>query len=546
LWTEHINVSGSANIFLNPFLAGPSALFASETPSLNPSASAYLEPDYGLDEVPAGLTNPIAFFSFNSSNLANPAVNSEGDYAQFTVQNFSNGENASTDIIANADIGDDETGWIDMGITSTNFFDEDFTITGPHDGYIFMSAPIGTEGNGDLVFATDSTGQRNAIVFAAGGLTSNATQMTIVPDTNVHVEIQTESTSPTTGAFTVAGGAGVQGNLNVLGDINAEGNQSIVGDVTIQGSITVQGGQFVTENLSSTDPLLFVGNGNETNNFDLGFITEAKQPISGSVDMTFGSYQISASTVTVYTEDHSVTIKELTSNVATLTIGSHSYSIGDKVRVESVDSTFNGDYEITGVTATKISYALADTDVAAVASGGTVTRLIDITNREFVFTDFVQFSGFGNTDVDGYRHITAVTETSMSFITNVAPVSLTTVSPAATGIRTSRSKYSGFVKDNADGKWHLFNDLELRPETSIQFYGSSGFAKPGGYDDIKVGYVESLRGINIFSNSTTRDEGVDPVHGTMVYRTDLNVQEVYTGSTWDAIDPIHPFLLMGV
>ena len=54
-----------------------------------------------------------------------------------------------------------------------------------------MEAPTGTSGNGDLVIATGGNGQRNAIVFAAGGLQTDNTQMTIFPDVNVHIEIPT-------------------------------------------------------------------------------------------------------------------------------------------------------------------------------------------------------------------------------------------------------------------------------------------------------------------------------------------------------------------
>jgi hypothetical protein len=61
-----------------------------------------------------------------------------------------------SDFIVYADNGNDYHGWIDMGITSSQtFHDPGFTITGPNDGYIFMSAPYGTTGSGNLVLATD-------------------------------------------------------------------------------------------------------------------------------------------------------------------------------------------------------------------------------------------------------------------------------------------------------------------------------------------------------------------------------------------------------
>jgi hypothetical protein len=63
-------------------------------------------------------------------------------------------------------------------------------------------SPVGTAtqhtGDGNLVLATGANGAENAIIFAAGGLQSDNTQMTIFPDQNVHIEIATASTSSTT------------------------------------------------------------------------------------------------------------------------------------------------------------------------------------------------------------------------------------------------------------------------------------------------------------------------------------------------------------
>lgn len=517
-WTDSINLGGSIEV-QGLIYAGPSA---------------------SLLEQGAGLNSPIS-----------AAGGVATDYQPNKILQFVSGNSASNSVAANivyAADGYNFTNAIGFGIADEYWVNNTpFQLIDPHAGFILMNTASGTSGTGNLTIGTGGGGTQNRVQFAAGGFESGDVQMIIIPDEQVHIEIPTESTSPTTGALRVAGGAGISGNLNVLGDINAQGNQDIVGDVTIQGSITVQGGQFTTENLSSTDPLLFVGNGNETNNFDLGLLTEAKQPISGSVSTNFGSYDISASTVTLYTEDQDVTIKEITSGSATLTIGTHTIPVGKTIRVSGVDATFNGDYEVAATTSTTVTYLTAESDVVQVAATGNVQILIDTATREFVATDFLYIAGVGNTDVDGYRHITGVTETTVSFPTNVADVSLTTITPAATGTRITRSKYSGFVKDNFDGKWHLFNGLETRPSTSVDFYGTPGaFTTPAGYDPMKVGYIESVTGINIFDSATARDNVIDPIHGTIVYRTDLNVQEVYTGSTWDAIDPIHPFLLMGV
>ena len=290
------------------------------------NAEIYIGPD--AVTFANALTNPILVATANAA-----------DYAQIAFKNFSNTADASSDFLAYASNGDDNSGWIDMGITSASFNDPGFTITGANDGYIFMSAPTGTTGKGNLVLATDSTGTENKIVFAAGGLSSSNEQMSITPDQNVHIEIATESTSPTTGALTVVGGVGIAGNLNVQGNVDIEGTIVFGG-----GGTTVS-----TSNLAVTDPFVFVGNGNQADIVDLGFITEH--------------------TVTVSAIGANVSNKALTNNVATLTTNAnHNYRVGDIVLVAGIDATFNGTYAITTVpSTTTFTYAKTAANVASTA-----------------------------------------------------------------------------------------------------------------------------------------------------------------------------------
>jgi cytoskeletal protein CcmA (bactofilin family) len=218
----------------------------------------------GVQHLPIG-ANAFTF----SETLTNPvitAVADKDDYQQIAFKNESNHPNASTDFIAYADNGTDSDGYIDMGITSSAFSDPLFTITGENDGYIFMVAPANTVGNGDLVLATGNTGARNAIVFAAGGLASDNTQVTIIPDQNVHIEIPTPSTSPSTGALTVVGGVGI------LGDMNIQGNVDVQGTIVFGGAGTT----VETSNLAVSDPMIYVGNANPADQIDLAFVGEYK------------------------------------------------------------------------------------------------------------------------------------------------------------------------------------------------------------------------------------------------------------------------------
>jgi hypothetical protein len=196
-------------------------------------------------ETSADLTNPGAVFELNGE-----------PYAQISIHNQS--ANSSTDYIAYADTGTDAAGWIDMGVTGSSFNQATFGITGPHDGYIFYEAPAVTTGAGNLVIATGANGSENKIVFAAGGYDSGNEQMSITPDLNVHIEIATPSTSPTTGALTVVGGVGISGDVNIAGDIVFGGSGTTLSTTT----------------LSVNDPIVFIGTGNTTDAVDLGLVGE--------------------------------------------------------------------------------------------------------------------------------------------------------------------------------------------------------------------------------------------------------------------------------
>ena len=69
-----------------------------------------------------------------------------------------------------------------------------------------------------------------------------------------------------------------------------------------------------------------------------------------------------------------VTNKQLTSNVATLTYsGTGSFKYGETVSVTGVDATFNGTFTVTSATTTTVTYNLVSTDVISTASSGTIT-----------------------------------------------------------------------------------------------------------------------------------------------------------------------------
>ena len=412
--------------------------------------------------------------------LTNPKVvikTSASDYAQVAFQNVGNTADSSTDFIAYANNGTDAAGWIDMGITAASFNDPAFTITGPHDGYIFMEAPTGTAGDGNLVLATGANGTQNKIVFAAGGLDTDNTQMVITPDQNVHIEIPTASTSPTTGALTVVGGVGIQGDVNIQGTISFGG-----------AGTTVE-----TDNLSVSEPMIFVANANPANSLDLGIVGEAY--VATTLDPVA-----------------SITTKAIASNVATLGVtyggGAEPVQVGDSITITGVDATFNGTYTVTARTGSSVSYAKTASNVTQVAATSPLSFSVSLkeltgnvamltvtgtANHTYTVGETVTVAGVDAT-FDGAYTITARTDTTISYLKTASNVAQTAAAGTTSVNRlqgivnatdVSRTRYSGFVKDASDNKWKLFEGVTSKPSTTVNF------AQMGlGYGALKVGAIE--------------------------------------------------------
>jgi len=196
--TGDVNIAGDLSVLGNVDLQGVTKL------PVGAGATAF--------ETSAGLTDAVVIAAGTSTG-----------FVQNALVNLGTGISSSADYIAYAKEGNNVSGWVDMGITNAAFNDPTFGVTGAHDGYIFMSAPTGTTGAGNLVIATDNTGTQNKIVFAAGGLGTGNEQMLITPNQNVHIEIATPSTSAATGALTVVGGVGIAGQISFDGLMRTKG-----------------------------------------------------------------------------------------------------------------------------------------------------------------------------------------------------------------------------------------------------------------------------------------------------------------------------------
>lgn len=403
-----------------------------------------------------------------------------GPYAQVAIHNST--PDASTDVIVYSDNGTDSSGWMDMGITGSEFDQSEFGLTGPNDGYVFLEAPEGTTGKGNLVIATGDKGTENAIIIAAGGFATGREQIKVIPDQMVHIEIDTPSTSATTGALVIAGGVGITGDVNIAGNISFGGEGTQVGTV----------------NLAVSDPMIFVGNDSETTDSDLAFVGESKYVI----DITWTK---------------TVVNKALTNNVATLTLtedhgdAGYDWEIGDTVVVQGVGAPFDGSFEITAFpTANTVSYAVTSVNIPSTRVGDTVYTITEAAILNNVAT--IKTSGFHDLQVgetivlanvgaafNGSHVIVTSSQAFNEFTLAIVDNNVTLTGLNGTGtvnrstattvvdnpIRTRWSAWSKDVQD--DGVWKLTSNIRTKPTNQIPYTQADIV-----YDRVKFGGYEAL------------------------------------------------------
>jgi hypothetical protein len=159
------NISGSNNYI--PIFSGSDALVTSSiyqsgsftaigaTSSLHPNAPETL------------LVNSLT----DSYNLISGHANID-NYVQLNIKNFSGGPSASSDIVATADIGDEESNYINMGINGSNYTAGN-AIGGALDAYLYNTGENLYIGN---------TAQSKQIVFFNGGFDVNANAALFIHD----------------------------------------------------------------------------------------------------------------------------------------------------------------------------------------------------------------------------------------------------------------------------------------------------------------------------------------------------------------------------
>lgn len=419
----------------------------------------------------AGLTNASGIFVGNTNS-----------FVQLAMRNHDPGPAASTDLIAYSSNGDNDSGWIDVGITSENFADTTFGVTGPHDGYVFMSAPVGTSGNGSMYLSTSNNGAHNDIVFSTDGFNYGTERMRIVGvgrpgrPAGVEVNIATTSTSTTTGALRVQGGVGIQGNLNVAGDVAIVGNLSFGGNGTTTSTTTL-----VVEN-----PITLLANSNPANNQDIGFS---------------GQYVLGATTY------HTGLVRQASTG---------RYRLFERATTRpSTTVSFNGVHAALDVGSANIANTTVSTSTTTGAL--TVAGGVGIQGNLFVggtltVSNLVSTSTTTLAVQDPMLYLTANVLYPWNYDTGFFSQSI--------GGPANIYVHHGMVRNVATGQWNFFSNVQSEPGATIN-WSDAGIA----YDTIKAGTI--IPGANLTYNLGSTTAWYNNVYGVAIQAKYADLAERY-------------------
>lgn len=146
--------------------------------------------------------SPEALLVYQDSSSSFNVIGGKGslnNYLQLNIQNKSNGANASSDLVATADNGNENANYVDLGINSSGYNTSSIT-GGINNAYLYSQANDFVIGNGannhNLIFYTtaSSTGTERMRITSAGKVGINNTSPAATLDVAGTVKVGTAGT----------------------------------------------------------------------------------------------------------------------------------------------------------------------------------------------------------------------------------------------------------------------------------------------------------------------------------------------------------------
>jgi hypothetical protein len=340
----------------------------------------------GAGAITTTLTNPIIVLT----GTANSEV-------QVAVQNKNAGANASTDYVAYTDnIGPaDDSGFIDMGINSSNYTDATYEVTAAGEGYLLMSAAAGGGGTGDLVIATDDTGTANRVRIHTGGFTGNDTTAAVTFNTNNQVDFLHQINTNT---VVVAATANVGGALNVTGATGLGNTLVVAGIGTFNANVEIPN----TANVNVITVVDLAVSGNTDLGSDAAdtvtFNALVDSDVIPATDSTHSFGNNTYRWATAYIDDAVITTDVTVGGNTTVTGNINALAV-----FVSSDLVVGGNLTVSGTLTTIDTETLTVTDpMIKVASGNETTDTVDIgLYGTFGNSSVQQFTGLFRDQTDG-------------------------------------------------------------------------------------------------------------------------------------------------
>jgi hypothetical protein len=303
-------------------------------------------------------------------------------YGQYVLRNHSQTANASSDIVAVANNGDDSSYYIDMGINSNVYANVDYAVTGANDGYLYVNGGnlvIGTQTAAKVInFFTGGTNNLNKI---RGTLSDSGLSMVGNVTANNMISISATIGGTVSAAGNITGGnlLAPAGILSVSGNIL--GLNVNTGIVSATGNI--RGGNINTTGLVST-----------TSNVQAGNINTAGLISSSGNIITAANIAAGNITTAIISTTGNITGPNITATILTVSsILSVSGNItGGNLLTDGIVSTtgnITGNYfvgngsQLTGISVTRISNGTSQVNIPVASGNANIT--IGATSNVAVF-----------------------------------------------------------------------------------------------------------------------------------------------------------------
>jgi hypothetical protein len=499
-------------------------------------------------------------------------------YGQYVLRNHAQTANASSDIVAVANNGDDSSYYIDMGINSNVYANVDYAITGFNDGYLYVNGGnlvIGTQTATKVInFFTGGTNNINRIrgtlsdtglsmvgnvtannviglTAAIGGIvtaTGNITGGNLLTGGIVSATANIIGLNVNTGIVSATGnirGANINtdglistagnvqaGNLSTSGIMSSTGNiiaaNIAVGNITAAiisatGNIT---GPNITATILSVSTLMSVSGNIQGGNFLTTGLISTTGNITGSYFLGNGSQLTGISVAKVANGTSEVNIPVASSN-ANISIGATS-----NVAVFATTGAY-----ITGlasVTGNVVSNNMIATTIVNAAShtGSVVSVTGNVTGSYFLgngsqLTGLGIYNAFGNVFANG----TAVLAT-----TGAATITLTPGNnQVITGNNTSKAVTIA-VNDNptfanlsVTGNITVFGNIIANSTTYLANVGNILFANTSPLPTANPGVME-YDGRVLYFTPQDQERGVVPNQQWYVLNADRNLTYATTAA----------------